>query len=220
MTSSPTATSKPLATAITRVDLKASQEEDGPRKAPLRWPIIKRLWSYTTPHRRVRDPLFMCVILRGIQAPLLAWLVSYVLSGPLAERNWNGVLTGTAAFAALLTFTVVTMHFRMLLALNLGELVVQDLRRDIFGHLQRLGMGFYDRTKVGSIISRMTSDAEALRQGIQDVLFVSLVNVAHIAVAALVMAIYDLPLFLFVLAMSPIIWLLNRHFGRQIGQAW
>ena len=211
---------KPLATAITRIDPRAAQEEAGPVKAPLKWPLIKRLWGYTKPHARIRDPLFVAVILRGLQIPLLAWLISYVLSGPLARRDWPGVVEGTLAFAVLLVFTSLTMHFRMRLALNLGEAVVQDLRRDIFGHLQKLGMGFYDRTKVGSIISRMTSDAEALRQGIQDVLFISLVNVGHIVVAAAVMALYDLPLFLFVLVMSPFIWLLNRYFGRRIGQAW
>lgn len=212
--------SKPLATAITRVDLRAAEAERGPAKAPLKWPLIRRLWGYTTPHARVRDPLFACVILRGVQVPMLAWLLSYVLSGPLARRDWEGLLWGTGAFAALLVFTALTMHVRMRLALELGEAVVQDLRRDIFNHLQRLGMGFYDRTKVGAVISRMTSDAEALRQGIQDVLFVSLVNAGHIVVAAAVMAWYDPPLFGFVLAMSPLIWLMNRHFGRRLGTAW
>ena len=218
--SAPGTPGKPLATAITRVDARAAEAEKGPTKAPLRWPLIRRLWGYTRPHARVRNPLFLCVILRGIQIPTLAWLISYVLSGPLARRDWEGLLWGTGAFAALLVFTSVTMHFRMRLALYLGEAVVQDLRRDIFAHLQKLGMGFYDRTKVGAVISRMTSDAEALRQGIQDVLFVSLVNVGHIAVAAAIMAWYDLPLFLFVLAMSPLIWLMNRHFGRRLGTAW
>ncbi|MEM9881537.1 MAG: ABC transporter ATP-binding protein, partial [Planctomycetota bacterium] len=85
-----------------------------------------------------------------------------------------------------------------------------------FAHLQRLSMGFYDRTKLGRIISRVTSDAEAVRQGVQDVLFVSLVQGGGMVVAAGVMLWYDPPLFLFVLAVTPIILVINRYFTRRL----
>ncbi len=116
----------------------------------------------------------------------------------------------------LVVFTEVTFHFRMRLSLELGESVVQDLRRDIFAKLQQMGMGFYDRTKLGRIISRMTSDAEAMRQGIQDVLFVSLVQGGGMMVAAGVMWWYNPPLFYFVLAMTPMIFLINRYFIQRL----
>ncbi|BAM02394.1 ABC transporter ATP-binding protein [Phycisphaera mikurensis] len=209
-----------LATAITRLDLKARAEEEGPARAPLRWPLVRRLWSLTTPYAGLRNTLLVLTCVRGIQLPALPWILSAVIAGPLAARNWPGVLWGSAGFLALLLFTAVTFHYRMKLSLVLGEVVVQDLRRDLFGHLQKLGMRYYDRTKVGAIISRMTSDAEALRQGIQDVVFVSLVNVGHMVIASLIMAWYDLPLFGFVLAMSPLIWAIHRFFGSRLGTAW
>ena len=131
-----------------------------------------------------------------------------------------GRALGLGGISSLLIFTAVIFRYRIHLSLILGEVVIQDLRRDLFAHLQKLGMRYYDRTKVGAIISRMTSDAEALRRGIQDVVFVSMVNAGHMVVASLIMAWYDPPLFGFVLAMSPLIWGINRFFGSRLGTAW
>ncbi len=64
-------------------------------------------------------------------------------------------------------------------------------------------MSFFHRTKVGRIISRMTSDVEDVRVGVQEVLFVSLVQVGQMAVAATFMLWYDKFLFLIVLGLVP-----------------
>ena len=88
-------------------------------------------------------------------------------------------------------------------ALELGESVVRDLRIALFQHLQRMPMSFFHRTKIGRIISRMTSDIEDVRVGVQEVLFVSLVQVGQMAVAAVFMLWYDSFLFLIVLGLAP-----------------
>jgi len=113
-------------------------------------------------------------------------------------------------------FTQVTLRYRQLLAMEFGESVVQDLRQQIFRHLQSMGMGFYDRTKIGRVISRVSSDAEAVRMGVQDTLFVTLVQLGSMLVAAGVMLFYNPPLFGFVLAMAPIIYLINRRFTKRL----
>ena len=89
---------------------------------------------------------------------------------------------------------------------------IHDLRREIFAHLQAMPMSFYNTTKIGRIISRVTSDCEALRVGVQDVLFVTLVGVGQMLVAASIMLYYDWALFSIVLAMSPVLFVLNRYF--------
>lgn len=73
-------------------------------------------------------------------------------------------------------------------------------------------MSWFHRTKVGRIISRMTSDIEDVRVGVQDVLFVSLVQLGQMGVAAAAMLWYDGVLFLIVLGLAPVIWLINWQF--------
>ena len=56
-------------------------------------------------------------------------------------------------------------HFRQRYALEIGETVVNGLRADIFAKMQRQPMSFFHRMKLGRIISRVTSDVEAVRVG-------------------------------------------------------
>ncbi len=111
------------------------------------------------------------------------------------------------------------MHFRQRLALELGEAVVYDLRNEIFAHLQPLPMSFFNRTKLGRIISRMSSDVEDVRMGVQEVLFVSLVSLGQMVVAAAFMLWYDSMLFLMVLGLVPVLWAINHYFRRKMSIA-
>ncbi|MEM8738386.1 MAG: ABC transporter ATP-binding protein [Planctomycetota bacterium] len=206
-------TSRRHATRLTSV---AAAGGDEPRQKPLDWRLITRLWRYASPHARTRNVLLLVVLLRAVQLPMLGWLASEIINGPIFDREWAGVVRGALWFAGLIVVTELTHAVRIRLSLSLGEAVVQDLRRDIFAHLQQLGMSFYDRTKLGRIISRVTSDAEAMRQGIQDVLFISLVQAGGMVVAAGVMLWYNPPLFGFVLAMAPVIYYTNRWFTRRL----
>ncbi|MEM7576205.1 MAG: ABC transporter ATP-binding protein [Planctomycetota bacterium] len=215
-----TSSDKPGGAHAKAITLVRRDDDREDLRRPLSWTLMRRLWSYTRPYAPMRATLMVCVMLRGFQVPLMAWMIAAIINGPITDKNWSGLRWGAAGFAAFALFTYLTLHFRQRLALQLGERVVRDLRQEIFAHLQRMDMAFYDRTKVGRIISRMSSDAEAIRRGIQDVLFVTLVNIGHIGVAAAIMLWYDPPLFALVLAMSPLIWMLNRYFGRRIGVAW
>lgn len=206
------ATAHKHATRLTAV----KRDESEAKQRPLDWRLISRLWRYAQPHALKRNTLLLIVLIRAVQLPLVAWWAATVINGPIFNRDFEGVVRGAVVFAVLAIFTEVTFHFRMKLSLELGEAVVQDLRRDIFAQLQKMGMGFYDRTKLGRIISRMTSDAEAMRMGIQDVLFVTLVQGGGMIIAAGVMLWYDPPLFLFVLAMTPIIYIVNRYFTKRL----
>jgi len=193
--------------------------EDEPRQRPLEFRLIRRLMGFTRPYATKRNWLLLTVVLRSIQLPALTWVIAAVIKGPVARRDMTGVGWGAAGFAALALFTQFVMHYRQRLALELGEAVVCDVRNALFAHLQRMPMKWFHRTKVGRVISRMTSDIEDVRIGVQEVLFVSLVQVGQMLVAAAAMLWYDATLFLIVLALAPVIWFINRHFHRRLSTA-
>ncbi len=215
---------KPAAT-ITHIHREPSEDEA--RQKPLEFRLIWRLFRYTAPYARKRNWLIVLVVLRAIQLPVLVWAIGAVIDGPVARHDFAGTLRGAAAFLAFAAFTQFCFHFRQRLALEIGESVIQDLRRDIFARLLRMPMSFYNRTKLGRMISRFTSDAEAVRAGVQDVFFITTVQAGQMAVAAILMVWYDWVLFLVVLAMGPVLAALNRHFrrvlstaSRQVQESW
>ncbi len=189
-------------------------------KRPLDVALIRRLFEYTEPHAKLRNRLLITVVLRAIQLPCLTWILAAVIKGPVATHDVPGIWIGAGLFAALALFTQVTMHYRQLWALELGEFVVHDLRNDIFGKLQTMPMSFFHKTRVGRIISRMLSDVEDVRVGVQEVLFVSLVQLGQMLVASAFMLWYDPRLFLLVLGLAPILWWINRYFHRRLSDAF
>ncbi len=203
------------APALTRV---SHEEQEESRQRPLDYHLIQRLMEFTRPYAAQRNWLVVLVVIRSIQLPALTWTVAAVIDGPIQRGDAWGVALGAAGFALLALSTQVVMHYRQRLALALGEAVVNDLRNQVFTHLQRMPMSWFQKTKVGRIISRMTSDVEDVRLGVQDVLFVTLVQVGQMIVAALCMLWYEPRLFLIVLGLAPVLWFINRQFHRRLSE--
>lgn len=201
------------ATALTKL---GHRDDDDADAKPLDFRLIARLMGYMRCYSRQRNWLLVAVVLRAIQLPSLSWVLATAIDGPIQRGDINGVIWGAMAFAGLAIFTQVTMHFRQRYALELGEAVVFDLRNAIFAHLQRMPMSYFHKTKVGRIISRMISDIEDVRIGVQEVLFVSLVAIGQMCVAAAFMVWLDPVLCLLVFGMAPVLWGINRYFHRKL----
>lgn len=197
--------------------LSESLEED--LRKPLRLGIIVRLFTWTRPYALKRNILLSIVAIRSVQLPALVWMAGAIIGGPIRTGDWTIIFWSVAGFAAFAVLTEFVGHFRNRLALELGEDVVHDMRNAVFHHLMRMPISFFERTPLGRIISRMTSDIEILRQGVQSVLFVSMVQSGQMMVAGLLMLYYDWVLFSIILGMAPILWALNRSFQRKMSRA-
>ena len=156
--------------------------------------------------------------IRGLQLPVLAWLIGRTINGPISGRDWPAIRWYAAGYFALALVTVLTFHFRQRFALELGEAVVHDMRSDLFRKLMTMPMSFFNQTKFGRIISRMTSDIDSVRAGVQDVAFVLVVQGFQMTTSAALMAWYDWKLFSLMLLMAPVIWVVNEHYRREMGR--
>jgi ATP-binding cassette subfamily B protein len=192
--------------------------EDDQRPIDLR--IVRRLFAYTKPYARKRNALLAAVFLRAVQLPGISWTTAAILSGPIAARDLRGTLLGVAGLFALVLSTVTVMHYRVLWALELGESVIHDLRESMLRHLLSQPIAFFHRQRVGSLISRLTSDLEAVRVGVKDVAFVGTVQLGSMIAAALVMLYYDWQLFLVLGAVVPLLAAAIRSFRGRMLEAY
>jgi ATP-binding cassette subfamily B protein len=202
-------------------------EEREADKAPLQLALIRRIFRYTKSYAARRNWLFVLTFTRGLQLPALAWLIGRTINGPIAHRDLSGIYWYAAAYFLLALFTVVTFHFRQRFALELGEAVVHDMRSDLFGKLMTMPMSFFNQTKFGRIISRLTSDIDSVRAGVQDVAFVLVVQCLQMAGSAALMAWYNWKLFSLMLLLAPVIWMVNEKYRsemsrrlRMVQQSW
>jgi ATP-binding cassette subfamily B protein len=145
-------------------------------------------------------------------------VTSIVIKGPIAHGHLAGIALGVLGYGVLAVSTDGIFHFRQRYALEIGETVVNGLRSEMFERILGQPMSFFHRMKLGRIISRMTSDIEAVRVGIQDVAFVSTIQAGQMLFSAIVMACCDWPLFLVVAGMAPVLWLANNHFRMKFSR--
>ncbi len=184
--------------------------------APLSVQLIRRIFTYSRRYAARRNWLFVLTFARGLQLPALAWMIGQTINGPIAGQDLPGIYRHAAIYLGLVLAMVITLHFRQRFALELGEAVAHDMRSELFAKLTSLPMSFYNKTKFGRIISRMTSDIDSVRVAVQDVAFVVTIQAVQMTVAAGLMAWYNWKLFSLMLLLVPAIWVVNQKYRREV----
>lgn len=121
-------------------------------------------------------------------------------------------------WAVVIGTSLLLQRATIILMTRAGESTQFDYRKRMFAHLQRLSMSYYDKTKLGRIISRMTSDINGMREvnvwGIAHIVAHSLI----IGVSAAMMLWTDWRIFLAVVWLGPVIYVVNWIFIRKAGR--
>ncbi|MGD6966251.1 ABC transporter ATP-binding protein [Rossellomorea vietnamensis] len=120
--------------------------------------MIKRFFSYYRPHKKLFYIDFFCAMLVGLLELGFPLAVSYFIDELLPDGNWATI---TAVSAGLLTLYVMSSGMQFVVNYwghKLGINIETDMRRELFNHVQRQSFRFFDNTKTGHIMSRITND--------------------------------------------------------------
>jgi ATP-binding cassette subfamily B protein len=101
-----------------------------------------------------------------------------------------------------------------------GERMLADLRNQLFRHLQRLSLGFYERNRAGVIISRLTNDVEALDQLVTDGVTSLVQNTLTLGLSAVILFLLDWRLALATVTIVPAVALATSWFRKRSGRAY
>jgi len=147
-------------------------------------------------------------------------IIKAVIDGPVANGDVRGILWLSGLFLVSLVALFVAMYANTYLLTIIGQKVMRDLRLDLFAHLQRQSLGFYDRTPVGRLMTRMTSDVSALQEIVSSGL-VSLVQDVLMLVALLVATfLMDWKLALLTYSTLPFLVITVIYFSRRMRDAF
>jgi ATP-binding cassette subfamily B protein len=181
--------------------------------------------SYARPYV---TPMVIAVVamlgLVGVQ--LLAPGIVRNLITLVQELNWEDALASTSVTRLalfLLVIYVARVGFRFLanyMSHTAGWGVVADARRDIYQHLQRLSLGFYEEQQTGQLMSRMINDSEMFERLISHAIpdtFVSILTLVGVSAVLLSM---NVPLMLLTLVPIPLILFAMHGFNRYVRPAF
>jgi ATP-binding cassette subfamily B protein len=140
------------------------------------------------------------------------------LSQPYRSYFNIGVTIALWAMAVLLANLI--SRFNIEYNRRTGERVIFSIRKAVFAHLQHLSMSFYDRTKFGRILSRGTSDIDALSNPLNNGLNTVVLNTMMMTVATAMLLWSDWRIALAVLWLGPLLYFMNLFYRKRIGAQW
>jgi ATP-binding cassette, subfamily B, bacterial len=183
-------------------------------RTPLRRKTLARVLRYLAPHR---GPLLFALGIESFWCVLMIvdpWLVQQAIDGPLARGDVPGVLGYVGALVGLLVFRAWITVVELRITSRVGVDALHAIRKDVFDHLQRLSMRYFDRTKQGRILARADRDVEQMEHLLSwgTVSFANLVSFLVFAFARLAWA--QPTLVPYVAVALPLLWLVSRGFEK------
>jgi ATP-binding cassette subfamily B protein len=133
--------------------------------------LMRRLLQYMKPYKwHVALALVMVAVVTPLElAPPLIFrkaIDSYfvpALNHVLPEASaWSGIGWLSVLFLAVLTFDFLAQYIQIRIMQRVGQQTMYDMRGEIFSHMQRLPMSYFDRNPVGRLVTRVTTDVDAL----------------------------------------------------------
>ncbi len=126
--------------------------------------LMRRLIRYLRPYRwHVVLGIFTSLLISGMEAvrPLFTKIAVDV---DIANGDKRGLLVTTALFFSVLVVRGFIQYINAYLTQWIGQRTIYDLRIEVYRHIQRLSLRFFDRTPVGRLITRVTNDVEVLNE--------------------------------------------------------
>jgi ATP-binding cassette subfamily B protein len=182
--------------------------------------LLRRLLVYLKPYRApVGVAVFLLLI--GAALTLLApALTQRALDVAIPRRDVALLGTLAALFALGLGLEFLAEYGQTLLTAYVGQRVMYDVRLQIFDHLQRLGIPYFDRHPVGRLMTRVTSDVETLNELFSSGVVTVFGDLFTIAAIMVMMLVIDWRLALVAFAVIPLIWLTVTLFRRYVRETF
>ena len=144
----------------------------------------------------------------------LASIVSFIGTDKFSILNF-----AVLAVIVIAIFGAISSYIEKYLTTSVGQWVMHDLRRVLYSHIQKLSLSYHDRKRTGDLISRVTSDIDAVQSLISNVLLGMLVNVLTLIGMIVVMLYLNWMFTLIALLVAPGLFLVVYHYTHRIKKA-
>ena len=182
--------------------------------------VLRRSLSMLSPYRRQMVAATVLVTLWTFTVLAGPFLVKYAIDYGIVRKSSTALDRAVVAYIGVAIAAYFIYRAQIVLIGLIGEGFLRDLRVRVFDHLQRLSMPFYDREKAGVIVSRMTSDVDAMAELVQTGLLMFVSNTLLLLFSVVVLALVSWELFLVCLVMLPLVIVSSVKFQRDSNKAY
>jgi ATP-binding cassette, subfamily B, multidrug efflux pump len=182
--------------------------------------LMRRLLVYVRPYGRIVAAALVLLFVDGLLQLVGPVLTRRVIDVAVPARDLGMVRDAALLFAATLVLQFGCSFGEAMLTGLLGQRVMRDLRVQIYAHLQRLSVSFFDRNPVGRLITRVTSDVESLNELFTAGVVAGLGDLFTLVAISVMMLVVDWRLALAAFAVIPLVWLTSHVFQSKVRESY
>ena len=182
--------------------------------------LARRLLAYVRPYGTIVAAALLLLMVDGMLQLVQPLLTRHVIDVAIPAGDGAALRRDALLFVAMLFAQFAGEYAQVFLTTLLGQRVMHDLRRQIFGHLQRLPVPFFDRNPVGRLVTRVTSDVEALNELFTSGVVAGFGDLFTLAAISVLMVSIDWQLTLAAFAVVPLIFLASMVFRFKVRDSY
>lgn len=126
--------------------------------------LMRRLLRYVKPYKKYVVLAILLNILVAALGPLRPYLTKIAVDDYIANKDYHGLLIICLILFGSLFLQAMVQYFLTYYTELMGQKIIYDLRIQIFSHVQKLALRFFDKTPIGRIVTRVTNDVESLNE--------------------------------------------------------
>lgn len=166
--------------------------------------VIMRLMPYVRPYRLFAVLAFLSMLVYVGSQVAIPFLLGRGIDGYIKQGDFRGLLVIGGVFIVVALGGMAANFFQQLFMARVGLGMLYDLRRAMFGHLQKLSLSYYDKTEVGRIMSRVQGDVWQLQE-LMTVVIMTAADLLSLGGIVVMLLILNLKLGLITMAVLPIL---------------
>ncbi|HEY2311659.1 MAG TPA: ABC transporter ATP-binding protein [Gaiellaceae bacterium] len=178
------------------------------------------LWRLTMRYRTRAVLSVFSLLAATVTALAPALLAKAALEDGINHKTGTELVVVIAVFVAAALANWGMTYVETYMTGWVGERILADLRTELFGHLQQLSLGFYERNRAGVLISRMTNDVEAIDQLVTDGVTTLAQSTLLLSGTAIILIVLDWRLALATLVVIPFMTLASAFFRKRSARAY
>lgn len=182
--------------------------------------LLRRVFEYVKPYRKTFAWSVVLTLLLAIIAPVRPFLIGYTLDEFILKGDYSGLVKMTVLMVVLLVLQTLFQYSHTLLTNILGQSAIKDLRVNVFNHITKLRLKYFDQTPIGQLITRTVSDLETIADIFSEGLIAMIGDLLQVIVIIAFMLYVDVELTIVVLLPIPLLIVATRIFQKAIKKAF
>ena len=178
--------------------------------------LLRRIVGYLMPYKHWVVLAFVLVITASFLGPLRPWLIQKAIDNHIVPGDLNGLYVIVVYLIGALVIEGSLNYVNAYFTQWIGQQAIYDVRVRVYRHIQRQSLSFFDRTPIGRLITRTTSDVEALSDVLSAGLVLIMGDLFKLVFIAAFMFSLNWVLAIVTLAVMPVMLWVTMWFKRNV----